>query len=73
MEAYRHSFVVRAYLDLPMSPRKHGFIYELGLTWELRYALTSKGRRMEAYVARPESYSELVGELTYSESGDLAR
>lgn len=34
-----------AHLDSRMSSREHGFIREAGLTWRVRYALTSVGRR----------------------------
>ena len=46
--SHRLSSGVRAYLDFHISLRKYGFI--TGLTWKLRYALTSKGPDTKARV-----------------------
>lgn len=38
----RLSYRTRAYLDVYVSPRKHGSTYKIGLTWKLGYALLSE-------------------------------
>ena len=44
--AVRCSSDVRAYLNIFMSPKKHGFTCKTWLELKLRYAFTSEGRRV---------------------------